>query len=181
METTAEYEEIRKLSMLAAFVDGEGRIGISRSTRPSGNHNYAQQLQVINTDIRLIQWLVENFGGSFPKAIKQEGNRKDVFHWTLSGSNSYKMIKKIRPYLLLKQEQADCAIELYERVSRWDYKRYNPIPTYKIKLAEELWQKSMKLNKRGKDDNSEEEIAIPATLRIRKDYLDAWLKQEEGG
>jgi len=150
-----EYEYIR----LAAFVDGEGTISIFKAGK-----GYAQHLVVTNCDIRLIAWLVDNFGGKFPKPIKHENeNHKDVYMWRLHGMNSYKLIKKIRQHLLLKREQANLAIYLYEQVSKWHYGS-NPTPKYKQVLAEELYQKAKILNKRGKqldeEDNNKIEIKI---------------------
>lgn len=170
-----ECEKIGLLKMLAAFVDGEGTINIGMRKFPSGDSYYQQRLSVGNTNIRLIEWLIENFGGSFPKATNRGENRKDMYLWELSGSNSYKLIKKIRPYLILKQEQADCAIELYEKVSKWNYNSSKPLPEHKKKLAKELYQRNKVLNKNGKDN---EEIEVPVTIKIRKDVLDEWIKKE---
>ena len=162
------------LRQLAAFVDGEGTIGIRKHKDPSGCYVYQQGIQVANTDIRLIYWLVENFGGKFPKVVKDDReNRKDWYAWRLSSYNSYKIIKNIIPYLLLKQEQADNAIKLYEKVSKWKYGGSHPRPEHKTKLCEELYQKNRKLNMRGKVTNVEVEVLVP--VKIRKDVLDEWL------
>ena len=148
---------------LAAFVDGEGTIGIYRALRKN-KYNYHQILEISNTDIRLIEWLVNNFGGSFPKVEGRSGNRKNAYHWTLTGSNSYKLIKKIRPYLLLKQEQADCAIELYDKLSKWNYGSRKPLPYHKRKLGESLYQRNKVLNMKGKN---EEKLDVEPKL-VRK-------------
>lgn len=163
MISQEECERIGLLKMMAAFVDGEGSIGIYRSLR-KGKYTYAQHLQIINTDIRLIEWLVENFGGSFPKVMNMGDNHKDAYHWTINGYNSYKILKKIRPYLLLKQEQADNAIELYKKVSKWKYGGINPLPDHKRKLSEELYQRNRELNMRGMD---EEKLDVAPKL-VRK-------------
>jgi len=144
------------LRQLAAFVDGEGSIRVQRFTvrrevnrRLKAYLGYAQQLDIANTDFRLIEWLLENFGGKIPNPKKTKDNQKGVYHWSLSGSNSYALLKKIRPYLLLKQEQADCAIELWEKVSKWNYGGNKPMPKHKRELAETLYQRCKKLNIRG--------------------------------
>lgn len=180
--TRKECEDICKLSMLAAFIDGEGTIGIYRNVSTAGYFNYHQVIELINTDIRLIEWLVENFGGRDPKPYKVKGdNRKDAYPWQLSGSNSYKLIKKIRSYLILKQEQADNAIELWEKVSKWHYggggiNNRRLMPVHKRKLAEELYQRNKELNMRGTRNKDNIEIEIPVTVKVRKDVLDEWLE-----
>lgn len=172
-----ECEKIRLLDKLAAFIDGEGSIIIHKKKHPLGYH-YQQTLHVTNTDTRLIQWLVDNFGGKFPKAIKMGGDRKDAYRWQLTGSNSYNLLKKICPYLILKQEQANNVIELYEKVSKWNHGGNKPMPEHKRKLVEELYHRNKELNKRGKINN-EEEVEVPVTIKIRKDVLDEWIKEED--
>ena len=174
-ENSEECKKIRLLEKVAAFVDGEGNIGIQKHVAPSGNYAYHQYLYVVNTDIRLIEWLVENFGGKIPNPKKgKKENHKDAYYWNLNGSYSYKIIKKMRPYLILKQEQADCAIELYEKVSKFRYGN-TPIPVHKIKLSEELYQRCRDLNKKGKSNNEEVEVLVP--IKVRKDALNSWLGQ----
>lgn len=172
-----EHKEAILLNKLAAFVDGEGTIGITRQSRkPSYNYRYHERLQIVNTDIRLINWLVDNFGGKLPQPIDNGENHKDKYSWELGGYSSYKLIKRIYPYLILKQEQADCCIELYEKVStRLDNNK--PLTGYKKELAERLYQKCKELNKRGIISNNNEEIEV--SVKIRKDVLDEWLGGEK--
>lgn len=177
-----DHEKIRKLSMLAAFIDGEGYIGILKAKheqREHENYSYGQRLQVTNTDIRLMEWLVENFGGKIPKPTKDKREtRKDKYAWSRTGTDSYKLLKLIRPYLIMKYEQADLAIELYEKVTKWHYRGFKKMPVHKRKLAEELHQRCKELNKKGKDDDDVNiEIRIP--LKINKETLREWLKEEE--
>ena len=174
MITEEECEKIGLLKMMAAFVDGEGTIAIAMR-RTSYGHVYNQTILVANTDIRLVEWLVDNFGGIFPKARVRGENLKDTYLWQLYGSHSYKLIKKIHPYLILKQEQADNAIELWERVSILNYGGNKSMPAHKRKLAEELYHRNKKLNMRGKSEDIEEvEVLVP--VNVRKDVLDEWLE-----
>lgn len=166
------------LSSLAAFIDGEGTIKIMHRLTYSNTYSYQQQLMVGNTDVRLIEWLVENFGGTMPKPHKVLGeNRKDSYDWRLSGSKSCRLLKLVRPYLMLKQEQADGAIMLYEKVSKWKYGgRNNSMPPHKRKLAETLYQRNKELNKRGKNDmDNEEEVEVLVPVKVRREVLDEWL------
>lgn len=180
MLTVNHCKDIRLLEKLAAFVDGEGYIGIGKYQAPRGYFTYRQRLQIVNTDVRLIEWLIKNFGGVFPKVVsdKRESSKgrkhKDKYNWALSGSDSYKLIKNIQPYLILKQEQADNAIELYEKVSKFHYSYNNQMPLHKRKLAEDIFQRNKELNMKGKYEG--EEIDVLVSLKIRKDVLDEWLE-----
>jgi len=136
---------------LSGIVDGDGCISIGRQMFSVENYGYYQRIQVINTNIILIEWLVENFGGKVPKVRHGRRNHKSRYDWQLSGFSSYKLTSKVLPYLVVKREQAECAVLLYNRVSKFWYGGSKPMPDYKRKLAEELYQRCRKLNKRGRD------------------------------
>ena len=152
------------LTQLAMCVDTDGFINIQSSE----GHGCTQHFGVVNTNTKLMEWLVNNFGGKMPNPrITDNPKWKNGYRWSLSGSNSYKLLKKIRQYLLLKGEQADCAIELYEKVSKLHYgsgsgKGKRIKPESKKKLQEELFQKCKALNKTGK---SEEEPQLLTLIR----------------
>lgn len=144
---------------LAMAIDTDGSIGIRKNQR-----NYIQVIQFSNTNIKLIEWIVENFGGNIPNPqVFDNPKWKDVYHWQLHGSDSYKIIKKIKLYLIIKQEQADCTIELYEKVNKWCY---YIMPRYKKNLANKLYERCKILNKRGMSEYGVEE-RIPK-LKERK-------------
>ena len=170
-EINEECKERIKLEKLAAFVDGEGSIIINKRIRINGKISYVQQIQIGNTDMRLIEWLIENFGGIMPKPYAGSGNRKVSYIWSLTSSNSYKLINKIRPYLLLKQEQADNAIELYEKVTKWHYTSTKPMPKHKRELAERIWKRNRKLNMRGKLEESDEPKLVRREVRTLEEFV----------
>ena len=74
--------ENEKLAYLAGIIDGEGTIVIAKGKIRKGriNHPYSLRLVVMNTDIRLIEWLKENFGGSIhtKRSIGKLENRLPV-------------------------------------------------------------------------------------------------------
>ena len=152
------------LEYLAGIIDGEGTIGVYKLAQ-GRRFDYFQQISVGNTEVLLIYWLVDNFGGRIPKIRKGKGNRKDSYVWALYGSNSYKLIKKVMSHLLLKQEQADNAMELWEKVSKFVYNRNKPRPLYKTKLAEELYQRNKLLNMRGRVVEESDLIEEPKLVR----------------
>ena len=170
MITEEECENIGLLKHFAGMIDCDGNIGIYAHIY---TNSYYQRIRFGNTNIKLIEWIVENIGGKIPKEyVRDNPKHKNSYDWQLSGSNSYKILKKIRPYLIIKQEQADLAIELYEKVSNQNYSSIS-MPNHKKELAKELYERCKSLNKRGKSD---EEIEIIIPVKIRKDLLDEWLE-----
>jgi hypothetical protein len=120
--TQADFEaRIQKVSeidwaRLAAYVDGEGTIMIAYH-KIYGKHgvrpDYVLTLIVANTDLRLIRWLCETFGGSFyfshPKSRQKVSNR--VCHsFRLFEKRAAVVLARIMPYLICKREQAEVGL-----------------------------------------------------------------------
>ena len=172
MITEEECNKIRLLEHFAGMMDCDGYISVRKNAH---NDTYQQKIGFSNTNVKIIEWIVKNFGGKMPKEYVIDNMKyKNSYRWQLTGSNSYKLLKKIRPYLIIKCEQAELAIELYEKVTKWKYCTKNPIPNHKKELAVKLYQKCRALNKTGKSENNEEvELLVP--VKVRKDVLDEWL------
>jgi hypothetical protein len=50
-----------ELAYLAGIIDGEGCFTLHRE---KNSHRFASQLQIGNTDLRLLEWVKTRFGGS---------------------------------------------------------------------------------------------------------------------
>lgn len=90
---------------LAAFVDGEGCI--------TGNQSTRVVIHVANTSTALMRWLADCFGGSVHKRKDRTStNNKQAYLWTVVGVLAADVLFRIRPYLIIKGEQADIAMRL---------------------------------------------------------------------
>lgn len=107
-----------KWAYVAGILDGEGSISISATTLHTSSGNpykgYDLKVMISNTDMGLMEWLKETFGGNYREgkqnsAIKQN---KICYRWTLG---SYKLMEKfllgVLPYMLMKREQANLALQ----------------------------------------------------------------------
>ncbi len=108
-----------ELAWAAGFIDGEGCIGIwKRKDRPS----YRFHIQVENTDFRPLNKLCSMFGGSVwtSKRVKKF---KTLYGWKIEGQKAAQVLNLVFPYLIVKKEQAEVAIEYANY--RWssEYKR----------------------------------------------------------
>lgn len=61
------------LRQMAAFIDGEGTIGVYKLISSNGKYSYYQRISVGNTDIRLIEWVIENFGEKYQNHDMEKG------------------------------------------------------------------------------------------------------------
>ena len=133
-----------KLAYLAGIIDGEGTITIAKSKIRKGrkNHLYSLRMSVGNSDKRLIDWLKENFGGSIH--IMREGHGRKFYQWTLGSKDTYRLLKEIKKYSIIKEEQADIGIEFYKKTLRRN--SGERVPMWLNKKREELFQKMKDLH-----------------------------------
>lgn len=152
LRAESEIKIENNLVYLGGYIDGDGTIGIQKH----GDiklPNYHHRLSVGSTDMRSMEWIKQNYDGDINAYEHKKEEWAKIYKWQISGKKSYKLIKDVRDYLMLKQEQADAVIELYERVTR---RNFRSRPAWAIKLQEKLFQRCKKLNKRGVIEEGEE-------------------------
>ena len=99
-----------KWPYVAGILDGEGSIHAHRS---SGH--LAIKITIVGTDIRLMKWLLGNFGGKFYSRTKKTSGGRTAYYWMPSGKkNRTNFLLGILPYLLLKREQAILALQFLQ-------------------------------------------------------------------
>ena len=143
-------EDPAALGYLAGIVDGEGCITIRRAfnkdTSRSTSHSVV--VTVATCDPRMAEWLATIVGGGTVHVDKsRRPGWKPRITWTLTGRNVAAFLAPIRPYLVLKGEQADVALAL-RRLSqgRWQGRR---LAAGVVEEREALKQQIHVLNKRG--------------------------------
>jgi hypothetical protein len=143
-----------KFIYLAGIVDGEGHITIARhktdkywksdgtiGLRKKTNVMYQNVLGVRNTDLRLMDWLKETFGGNYYKDNRKTRPEKWKISYCWHSTSNEKtelILLGILPYLILKREQAKIVLE--------NIRLGIPNP----EKREQLFVKVKALNKRGK-------------------------------
>lgn len=105
---------------LAGIMDGEGSFSIvCGGRRPNKDHKngYLNRQLIIslgNTNLKLIDWLVETVGGDKYLGYRSKTDKHKMgYLWRLHGKERQKeFIDGVKPYLLLKKEQAEVALEM---------------------------------------------------------------------
>ena len=144
-------EDPATLGYLAGLIDGEGTIGIKTqfARGSSKNPSHSIVVSVVNTDARLMLWLGEVVGGRVygPRADKRNTARghKPRWDWTIFGGNAERLLIAIRPYLVIKGEQADLAIGM-RRLGRTQGRE---LGRDLVARREQLKQQMHVLNQRG--------------------------------
>lgn len=123
---------------LAAVIDCEGWIGATRAKRKHG-YCYTFGVGVGNTNIKLINRLVEITGMGRTSKVVLESNAKDKHMWEVFVYEDVRnFLATIRPYLILKQRQADIVLNLPPKNAR------------AVEERKAAWDECHRLNKKGK-------------------------------
>ncbi len=105
-----------RFAYMAGLMDGEGSFSISITDE--GKH-FAVNIRLYNTNKKLIQWVIKNFGGE-PSWREQNGNNlissnseyKEMCQWFLTGRRAMEnFLLAVIPYLIGKKEQAKILLE----------------------------------------------------------------------
>ena len=107
------------LNYLAGIIDGEGCIAITK-VKPYGLHKtprYYFKLTIEMQDKKVIDYLAKHFERNIMEH-KPYGNRKRPSYridWQADKAST--ILKKVRPYLIGKRNQADVGIEFQKHIA----------------------------------------------------------------
>ena len=97
---------------LAAFIDGEGCIRIAGV---KGSKSYSRrvlyvEITISNTDLRLLQWLKNTFGGSVSMRPRAVEKWSPAGAWVVGSRHAANILEGCLPFFIIKREQADVAL-----------------------------------------------------------------------
>ncbi len=129
------------LAYIAGIIDGEGTIGIKKT-----NKRYSTiRVNVGNTNQWLIEFLQMQFGGYTWLNRPENNNWKECWRWEVVARKAYRVLILISPYLQIKRDQAELAIQFQQRRMKG-----KNILSSEDKIADEIDELAMKAwNKRG--------------------------------
>lgn len=111
---TAPMRETSDLDVayLAGLIDGEGCIEITYRNRTSdAGKAFVLRLTITNTDRGVLQWCRDTTGvGSVSRRRSASGRFRAYFHWTVSLYGAEQVLKRVQPYIKIKQTQLRAAI-----------------------------------------------------------------------
>lgn len=125
---------------IAGFFDGEGMVGIYRDgvagvarqgrTNLRTNTTYNLVLKISQSSKPVLEWIASKVGGWIVE-VRVDSERK---HYAIcrKGDKAKNILQALAPYLIVKKEQAEKAIEFQERQSaeksRYETGRTGPVP-----------------------------------------------------
>jgi LAGLIDADG-like domain len=133
---------------IAAFLDGEGGIQITRSYRKDREYKTALHPDVYftNTNEEVIRTIRKWLGGGSITRRRERENHKDTYVLTISGVKSIlQLLEAVRPHMIVKGRRADLMMEFCK--SRISHNRGKGRRYTENELR--LYRAIKKLNKRG--------------------------------
>lgn len=138
MNTTS----IADLAWLAGIIDGEGSIFIMKQGRTDRERqfNYILRISVQSTDGIMAQEClkISGEGACFDQATNHD-NQSNTYKWQVSGKKAKHVLENILPFLRVKRNQAEAAIDFQNTTKKhWrqmtveDYKKQEDC-YYKLK------------------------------------------------
>lgn len=140
------------LAYLAGVIDSDGCITIQKYFDPSKPHRaprYVLSVIVVNTSKRLMNWLADNFGGTFKERRKVKESHKTTYHWQFTNSKAAHLLALVKPYLVEKFDRAANAIALIEEGDTLNPKGSTPLTEEEIARREMHYQVGKILNQTG--------------------------------
>jgi len=134
----------------AGMLDGEGYVSVKKSFTsrdPNWSTHYRIYVSVANTYEPVILWFKNKFGGSIKYAQRGrvEIGHKPCYSWVISAKAAVLFLKLVRPYLIIKKEQADFCMAFQDTVTRTGFRLSEDV----LARREELYQNVKALNKKG--------------------------------
>ena len=116
------------LAYAAGIFDGEGFVGLTINRQPTHrrvNMTYNLTVSIANTNLPLIAWLKDSFGGY----ISTRQYRKDEYpdrllgyEWKIVARQADVFLRLLLPYLRIKREQTETALRFYGEAELHDRK-----------------------------------------------------------
>jgi len=161
----------RELCYLAGVLDSDGCISISKMNpgkQRTKNPRYVLTVNVVNTSMDLMHWLVEKFGGRFKPRPIRGINHKIQYDWWFNNGKAAQLLKLVEPYLIVKKEQAHLGINL---IYNWVYPkggRGARTPQNEVKRREKSYLTMKSLNQVGNTAATTESLGsrmVPGMMR----------------
>lgn len=99
------------LAYLAGFIDGEGSIAVGLNKSSKGETRWYLRMSAHQLNPKPLQLLAKTFGGTIRRT---KGDTRDIFEWAISSKQAYDAIVALRPYLIVKADEAGVAMRFQE-------------------------------------------------------------------
>jgi hypothetical protein len=126
-----------KIAYIAGLFDGEGCVRIYTEDNKKW---FILQITISNTCVPLLLEIQKHYGGNV------SGRRNGLcYSWSMTSKPAAEILKKMLPYLIVKKEQAEIAIEFQARKEHGGYWRDKQITEKELEIRREYMNKLKEL------------------------------------
>ena len=147
----------------AGFLDGEGCFSIKRrspSARCRSSVVHHIQVDASQVDIRPLLALRAEYGGFIYNHLHgQNNNAAPAYRWKVTGPHAANLIRRVRPFLRVKDAHADALLALQQRLRRPDEPR-SIVTRQEIAARDKLFKLVKTLNLKGRERRQVSPIQI---------------------
>jgi hypothetical protein len=104
-----------RLIYMAGFFDGEGCIGINKTTSATKSFGYRVEVQISQVKKEPLLFFQEKYGGGvyLDKRSLINKNWQDCWHWCIAGRAAKKCLNDLLPFLINNKNKAKIALEFF--------------------------------------------------------------------
>lgn len=130
-----------KLAYYAGLFDGEGHISLNQANPHMTDAFALRVIITLGAGSEVLTQLERSFGGSTRITKPRDGRQQKRIqtYWTVIGGKAVCFLRSIYPYLEIKKDQVDLALNYYEQQRPFRYS--HPIPKFLIKLGQDTKKK----------------------------------------
>lgn len=138
-----------ELAYLAGFIDGEGSIRVGTGYSPKRERRWYLMFSCHQVDPAPLRLLQAKFGGSI-RSHEVKGHRR-LYEWVITSRQAGDAIEALRPWLRVKAEEADAALE-FQSMLRANADRRRPLTEADKTAREASYRKLRDLKHRVYDE-----------------------------
>ena len=148
-------------SYVAGIIDGEGTISFKRQEGRNRNFYLTPILSVSNTDLPMVERLVEITGNGAIRLLKRlEKKHKTAYLWELSTSQIQRVLPCIEPFLVTKRERAQLVLEYFELQEKGRIEGSRGLSPGDLPRVQAIYDRMRELTHRGVDALPEVKLTI---------------------
>lgn len=142
-----KLSESELVAYLAGFVDGEGCIRVGMNRKKDGTPFYYVCMSVHQVNPQPLEMLKNRYGGSIHRT-ERRGNQRPLYEWISSSLIAVTALRELRPYLVVKADEADLALEFQDRLVTPRRYRHLKLSKDELQLRHEMYLAMRGLKKR---------------------------------
>lgn len=137
------------INYIAGFIDGEGHVGIIKSSPDKKwrevSLRYTPKITIINTNREILSEIKNELGGLITKRKKEKEHHRVTYSLQIYGKALNSAIPKLLPFLIGKKDELHCLEEMIK--TQRHTARGNGYTKEELKVKKELYQKCLDLKR----------------------------------